>query len=92
MTETVFCRLTAGIWMSRSSVVYGPFSLVWGFGAVLLTAILYQYRTRSDSFIFLFGTVLGGAYEYVCSVFTELVFGTVFWDYQPPALQFGRAH
>ena len=67
--------------MSRSSVVYGPFSLVWGFGAVLLTAILYQYRTRSDSFIFLFGTVLGGAYEYVCSVFTELVFGTVFWDY-----------
>ena len=28
-----------------------------------------------------FGTVLGGAYEYICSVFTELVFGTVFWDY-----------
>ena len=27
------------------------------------------------------GTVLGGAYEYACSVFTELVFGTVFWDY-----------
>ncbi len=27
------------------------------------------------------GTVLGGAYEYICSVFTELVFGTVFWDY-----------
>ena len=27
------------------------------------------------------GTVLGGAYEYACSIFTELVFGTVFWDY-----------
>ena len=67
--------------MSRSSVVYGPFSLVWGFGAVLLTAILYQYRSRSDGFIFLFGTVLGGAYGYVCSVFTELVFDTSFWDY-----------
>ena len=25
--------------------------------------------------------LLGGAYEYICSVFTELVFGTVFWDY-----------
>ena len=79
--ETIFCRLTMDVWMSRSSVVYGPFSIVWGLGAVLLTAVLYQYRNRSDSFIFLFGTVLGGAYEYFCSVFTELVFGTVFWDY-----------
>ena len=24
---------------------------------------------------------MGGAYEYICSVFTELVFGTIFWDY-----------
>ena len=67
--------------MSRSSVVYGPFSIVWGLGCLLLTAILYQYRTRSDSYIFVFGTILGGAYEYICSVFTEIVFGTVFWDY-----------
>ena len=27
------------------------------------------------------GTFLGGAYEYFCSVFTELVFGKVFWNY-----------
>ena len=27
------------------------------------------------------GTLLGGAYEYLCSVFTEIVFGAVFWDY-----------
>ena len=67
--------------MSRSSVVYGPFSIVWGLGCALLTALLYQYRNRSDSFIFVFGTVMGGAYEYICSVFTELAFGTVFWDY-----------
>ena len=61
--------------------MYGPFSIVWGLGCMLLTAILYQYRDRSDSFIFVFGTVMGGAYEYICSVFTEIVFGTVFWDY-----------
>ena len=79
--ETIFCRVTAGVWMSRSSLVYGPFSIVWGLGAVLLTAVLYKYRNRSDSYIFLVGTVVGGAYEYICSVFTELVFGTVFWDY-----------
>ena len=67
--------------MSRSSVVYGPFSIVWGLGCVLLTAFLYPYRQKSDSCIFIAGTVLGGAYEYICSVVTELLFGTVFWDY-----------
>lgn len=27
------------------------------------------------------GTFLGGAYEYTCSVLTEMLFGKVFWDY-----------
>lgn len=81
IVETVFCYMTAGVLMSRSSVVYGPFSIVWGLGCVMLTAILYRYRNSNDRHIFLAGTVLGGAYEYFCSVFTELAFGTVFWDY-----------
>lgn len=81
IVETIFCYATSGVLMSRSSVVYGPFSIVWGLGCVMLTAILYKYRESNDRHIFLAGTVLGGAYEYVCSVFTELVFGTVFWDY-----------
>ncbi len=81
LTETLFCRVTAGVWMSRSSVVYGPFSIVWGLAIALVTASLYRYRDRGDSFLFCAGTVLGGVYEYLCSVFTELAFGTVFWDY-----------
>ena len=81
LTETVFCRITAGVWMSRSSVVWGPFSIVWGLAIALVTALLYKYKDRSDSFLFGMGTFLGGAYEYLCSVFTELVFGKVFWDY-----------
>lgn len=67
--------------MSRSSVVWGPFSIVWGLALVFATVLLHKYKGRSDRFIFLTGTVLGGAYEYVCSVFTEIVFGKVFWDY-----------
>lgn len=81
IVETLWCHYTTGIWMSRSSVIYGPFSIVWGIGCALLTLLLYQYRYKSDRFIFLFGTVVGGAYEYACSVFTEVFFGTVFWDY-----------
>ena len=81
IVETLFCRVTAGVWMSRSSVVWGPFSIVWGLAMALASLLLHRYRDRSDSFLFLAGTFLGGAYEYLCSVFTELVFGVVFWDY-----------
>ncbi len=81
VTETIFCRLRAGVWMSRSSLVWGPFSIVWGFAIAAVTVLLYRYKDRSDRFLFLMGTVLGGAYEYLCSVLTEMVFGTVFWDY-----------
>ena len=81
LVETIFCYVRSGVLMSRSSVVYGPFSIVWGFGCALLTAFLYKYREKSDRYIFVYGTVLGGAYEYICSALSELVFGTVFWDY-----------
>ena len=79
--ETVYVWLTAGILMSRSSLLYGTFSVVWGLGGVLFTIVLHPLRERSDRFIFLGGFLIGGAYEYLCSVFTEIVFGTVFWDY-----------
>ena len=89
ITETLYCRLTAGVWMSRSSVVWGPFSIVWGLGIAGATALLHRYRDKSDAFLFGFGTFLGGAYEYVCSVFTEIVFGKVFWDYSTYPLNLG---
>ena len=81
ITETIFCRIIAGVWMSRSSLVWGPFSIVWGFAIAAVTDLLYKYKDRSDRFLFLMGTALGGAYEYLCSVLSEMVFGTVFWDY-----------
>ena len=79
--ETIYCRIVGGEWMSRSSVLYGPFSIVWGIGAVVLTLVLSRFAHKADRYIFVIGALLGGVYEYVCSVFTEIVFGTVFWDY-----------
>lgn len=79
--ETIFCRLKMGVWMSRSSLVWGPFSIVWGFAFAGVTLLLYRYKDCSESFLFLMGTFLGGAYEYLCSVLSEIVFGKVFWDY-----------
>lgn len=81
IVECVYCRIVGGTWMSRSSVVWGSFSIVWGLAIAAATLLLYKYRNRSDGFLFAVGTFLGGIYEYICSVFTEIVFGQVFWDY-----------
>ena len=79
--ETLYCRAAGGVWMSRSSVLYGPFSIVWGIGAVVLTLVLSKFSKKEDRYIFIVGALLGGVYEYMCSVFTEIVLGTTFWDY-----------
>ena len=81
IVETLFCRVTAGVWMSRSSLVWGPFSVVWGLALALSTVLLRNCENKSDSAIFAFGVFMGGAYEYVCSAVGELLFGVIFWDY-----------
>ena len=87
--ETFWCGLGDGQWMNRSSVLYGPFSFVWGLGAVVLTVTLQTLAKRDSFFVFAAGFFIGGTYEYMCSVFTELVFGTVFWDYSHMPLNIG---
>ncbi len=89
VVETIFCRITLGEWMSRSSLVWGPFSVVWGLGIALVTALLYRDRDKQEHHIFWVGTFLGGAYEYICSVFTEIAFGKVFWDYSSMPFNLG---
>lgn len=81
LIETVYCRMVGGTWMSRSSVIYGSFSIVWGAGAVILTVLLYRLAEKEDRYVFFGGFLLGGTYEYVCSLLAEIIFGTSFWDY-----------
>lgn len=82
MVETLFCRITSGRWMSRSSFVYGHFSVVWGFAIVIATVLFYHIRRFPVTVLFIAGAFLGGIYEYICSLFTEKLLGTKFWDYQ----------
>lgn len=81
MTETLFCRLKSGVWMSRSSLVWGQFSIVWGGALVLLALLLRHRRCQHPLAICLIGTLAGALYEYACSLVSERLFGVVFWDY-----------
>ncbi len=87
--ETVYCYLYDGHLSSRSSLVWGPFSVVWGLALALFTKLLYRYKDRPASFLFVVGVFLGGAYEYLCSIATEILFGAVFWDYSAMPFNLG---
>lgn len=79
--ETVFMLLTRGALMNRSGVLYGPFSLVWGVGAVLFTLLLYRLLPYGAPALFLGGAAVGTAFEYICSWLQEALFGLRFWSY-----------
>lgn len=79
--ELLWCFLRHGYFESRSGLVYGPFNLVYGFGALGLSLVLYNYRNRSAIYSFIGGFVTGSVVEYLCSFFQELMFGSTSWDY-----------
>lgn len=80
--ETIWCLLRYRKLESRKGLVWGPFNLVYGFGALVITVGLYPLRDSRDLFIFVAGSLLGGIFEYVCSVIQEKVTGTISWDYK----------
>ncbi len=79
--ELLWCLVNKGYLESRSGLVYGPFNLLYGAGAVLLTVCLYKFRNRGALVSFLGGLIVGSVLEYVCSWGQEVVFGTRSWDY-----------
>ena len=81
VVELLWCLVRNGYLESRAGLVYGPFNLLYGVGAVALTLILYRYRNRSSAFSFFGGIIIGSAVEYLLSWGQETLFGSTSWDY-----------
>ncbi|MCM1124989.1 MAG: putative ABC transporter permease [Lachnospiraceae bacterium] len=79
--ETLFVLASRGILMNRTGLVYGPFNLLYGVGAVVLTLALYRFRNRGIWLSFLGGMIIGSSLEYLCSWVQEMVLGSRSWDY-----------
>lgn len=80
--ETVWCFYKNHRFESRKGLIYGPFNLVYGFGGVWMTLALWPIEEYHSIIIFAVGCVIGGVWEYLCSLFQEKVFGSVSWDYK----------
>jgi len=83
--ETIWCKLKNGFFESRTALILEPLNPVYGIGAVLMTIIFVRLTKKnnflSNTFLFIGCMVVGGVFEWLCSFFQELVFGTITWHY-----------
>ncbi len=79
--EMFWCYLQNGYIESRQGLIYGPFNILYGFGAVALSYFSYRFRNHSDWVSFLGGFIVGSVLEYICSWGQEFALGVWSWDY-----------
>jgi uncharacterized membrane protein len=79
--EGFYWIIRYGHFAMRSGLVYGPFCIIYGFAAVLLLLILYQFKDKSAVFIFFAAYIIAMFFELFCSLFQQWAFGFTSWDY-----------
>lgn len=78
-----------GHWQDRAGLLYGQFSPIYGFGAVLMTLFLNRFYKSNFLIIFFLSAIIGGAFEYFVSWWMQFTYGAVAWDYTGQFLSIG---
>ncbi len=87
--EQIQYYLHKGIWECRAGVVWGPFSEIYGLGAMIMFLLFHILKEKSPLLIFFTATICGSAFEYIARLFQEIAFGSITWDYSKQPLNLG---
>lgn len=79
-TVTVYLQEGSLVWELRRGVIYGPFNVIYGIGAVLMVFFLCR-KKRPWYETVLYGALIGGGFEYGVSLLQSVFLGSSSWDY-----------
>lgn len=89
MIEGVWCVLRKGAWESHSATVWGPFCIVYGFGAIAVYMMACVLKKKNYAVQFIWFAVAGSVIEFFSSLFQECCFGSTSWNYSKHILNIG---
>lgn len=87
--EGVWSIIKTGHWEHHAATLWGPFCIIYGIGAVGVYVTSYFLRNKNIAVKFLVYVLSGALVEYFGSLFQEICFGSVSWDYSSHSMHIG---
>lgn len=81
LIEDAYHVIVYGGYESRAGLIWGPFSPIYGFGAVALTLVGNRMCGCRPPTVFVASALVGSSVEFVTSWLMQHFFGAVAWDY-----------
>lgn len=79
--ETLVSYPIDDIWKDRAGLIWGPFSPIYGLGALLMTVFFNGMKSKPLRMLFVGCALFGGLFEWCASWVWEKAFGIVAWSY-----------
>lgn len=87
--EGMFHLIRKGSWAFRVGTLWGPFCVLYGFGAVVMYLVALSIQQKKLPVQFAVFALTGSVVEFAAGVFQKACFGTQSWNYSTHAINLG---